>query len=198
VQGSYTFDSVKGSLPNDNTTLVQLYAPTCFGGTPCDSSHPKNPAYLVEAVNDATRPNSFWLYSTGCVPGPAANPCPAGTIAAADPSDINLSTSAQVTGNVQAGGQVKIGNTTYANSNTPPSPNPSTNTQVGGTVTHDTASDQVVLSPLPDCGPYTNLTGKLTQYTDSSYTTVVASPTWKYGNVTACGTCGVPGMAGYA
>jgi len=298
VQGSYTFDSVKGSLPNDNTTLVQLYAATCFGGSLCDSSHPKNPAYLVEAMNDTTRPNSFWLYSTGCVPGPAANPCPAGTIAAAqvrslisrgtttttttvtttvtttttthpgfswgafganslsisggvidsynsracspapcpygggnvgsaakagsngsidasgsvsiqgtlinttnvaaDPSDISLSSGTQVSGNVLSGGSVKINSTTYANSNTPPSPNPMTDVQVGGTVTHDTASDQVIMSPLPDCGPYSNMTGKITQYTNSSFTTQVASPSWKYGGVTACGTCGVPGMAGYA
>jgi hypothetical protein len=115
------------------------------------------------------------------------------TNVAADPSDISLSTSATVTGNILSGGSVKIGSTTYSTA----APNPATNPQVGGTITHDTSSDQVILSPLPNCGPYTDLTGKITQYTDSSYTTVVASPTWKYGGTTGCGTCGVPGMAGY-
>jgi hypothetical protein len=79
--GALTFSGVKGSLPADNTSLTSLtgFASRCFGASACDSSvKPYKPAFLVQARNDTTDPNRFWLVSTACTPGPAANPCPAG------------------------------------------------------------------------------------------------------------------------
>lgn len=82
---------VTGTLNTNNTTPSSLagYGSTCFGSTTCDSSdHPRSPAYLVQAKNDAD-PNRFWLISTACVPGPVPDPgaaiatCPAGTKAMA-------------------------------------------------------------------------------------------------------------------
>ncbi len=78
-----SFDTVKASLNADNTTPSAYYGSTCFGSTSCTSStNPKSPAYLVQAVNSSDT-DKFWLYSTACVPGPAANPCATSSAAVA-------------------------------------------------------------------------------------------------------------------
>jgi Tfp pilus assembly protein PilX len=292
--GTKTFD-FKNTLNGDYVTASSFYATTCFGGDVCDSAHATIPAYVVDAVNNADA-NMYWLVSTACVPGPAANPCPAGTKAAAqvkalikrtlttttetsttttttttnrpaftwggfggtslkfsgnchgtpcttadtynsrscgsppcpygganalltsgkfgsngsvdignpgghdvvnfwgnvigttnvsaDPTDLGINgPNAVVHGNVESGGTVQVNGVN----------NPASTSQVTGTITPNTSTTQVQLTALDNCGPYTDLTGKVTQYTDNTYTTVVGSPTWKYGGVTGCGNCGVGG-----
>lgn len=93
-----TFTDVKNAL-NANTTVPQFFGSTstCFRGSSCDSAHnPKTPAYIVQATNHADA-DKFWLTSTACIPGPAANPCPAGTWAAAQIKSLIVQTTITVT-----------------------------------------------------------------------------------------------------
>jgi hypothetical protein len=312
--GALTFDGVKAALPNDNTTLwpaggLNGYTGICFGGAACDSTvTPYRPAYLVQAKNDPSdgyptcgtpdNPCRFWLISTSCTPGPASNPCPAGSKTArveakilktvvtvpetpssdpsdppplvfqwaafgkssigmggggavvdtydshksgctvpcpyggtnvsggamfgsngsidltssvtvkgdvinttdvpGDTSDISISSSATIQGNVQSGGTVVINSVTNPNGQSGGN-GTGTSSQVTGTVIHDTASTQVTMDPLPNCGaPYTDLTGKVTQYGKNADGTcnwagTPIAATWKYGGTTGCGNCGVGG-----
>jgi hypothetical protein len=78
--GTLTFDAVKAANYASPTTLLPDYGSRCFGGATCDSSvTPYRPAYLVQAQQALDDTNGFWLISTSCTPGPASNPCPAGS-----------------------------------------------------------------------------------------------------------------------
>ncbi len=90
-------------------------------------------------------------------------------------NDVTLSTGAIIDGNIKTGGTAL----------TP------TAGQVTGTVTQNTGSPQPTVTSVAACGPpYTDLTGKITQ-TDASGN--VVAPTWTYGGVAGCTTCGTSG-----
>lgn len=116
----------------------------------------------------------------------------------ADPSDVSLGSSVTVTGNIISGGTVVVNSVTNPDGQSGGN-GTGTTSQVSGTITHDTASAQVNLAPLPNCGPpYTDLTGKVTQYPQNAdhtcnWTGTPIAATWKYGGTTGCGNCGVTG-----
>jgi len=80
-------------------TALAVYPSTCFGSGACDSASPRIPAYIVQAkdyIDPATgvsAPDRFWLISTACIPGPAANPCPFDARAAAQVQALLVQTS---------------------------------------------------------------------------------------------------------
>lgn len=115
-----------------------------------------------------------------------------------DTSDISLGTSVTVQGNVQTGGTAVIGGVTDPNGQSGGNGS-GTTSQVTGTVKHDTASSQVGMDAVANCGgPFTDLTGLISQYPKNPDGTckwegTKITATWKYGGTTGCGTCGVSG-----
>lgn len=72
-----------GTSSNPTTVQYPGFGSTCFGGSTCDGSIGRTPAYFVQeqqafTPSGASYTDRFYLIGTSCVPGPAAGSCPSG------------------------------------------------------------------------------------------------------------------------